>query len=493
MSNRFFNQICLLAIGCLSIVWIDSQNLASTAPSKVANREPDPYEELGMSEGGTISTVPIARITVRERNVYFDRRRGKLLKPPGYFQGLYNFSEGLARVVKNDKVGFINERGEWAISPRFQDRDSSPERDELSFHEGAAAITVGDKYGFIDRQGKLFTSTNFSLVRAFDRGLAVVLVGDKYGFINKQGKFVLTPQFSAEPEGSFARGGMLVKRNGKERCIDNRGLPAAARTCDYIRVTPNVFEVKNGKVYRQGKLLTDRHWDAVESTRQSYRGVYAYRVGKKWGFVRESGAIVTPPQFDRLDNDVPLAKVFRNGLARVAVNGKYGFVDETGKFVIPAKLEDVRGFAFDPQITPARSGGKWGYIDRQGKWIVPPRFTEAWNFDRRFSSLAMVKIDNKYGFIDRRGQIVVPAKFDEIYDNTPYNGGVGLLNYFDSLRNDGLVPVRIGTKWGYINTHGIVTIPIRSDRANSFEYGVAEVQVGKRISYLDRQGKVLPF
>jgi WG containing repeat len=115
------------------------------------------------------------------------------------------------------------------------------------------------------------------------------------------------------------------------------------------------------------------------------------------------------------------------------------------------------------------------------------------NFDRRFSSLAIVKIDNKYGFIDRQGKIVVPARFDEIYDNTPYNGGVGVLNYFDSLHNDGLVPARIGTKWGYINTHGIVTIPIRFDSANNFVYGVAEVQVGKRISYLDRQGKVLPF
>jgi WG containing repeat len=72
------------------------------------------------------------------------------------------------------------------------------------------------------------------------------------------------------------------------------------------------------------------------------------------------------------------------------------------------------------------------------------------NFDRRFSSLAIVKIDNKYGFIDRQGKIVVPARFDEIYDNTPYNGGVGVLNYFDSLHNDGLVPARIGTKWGLL-------------------------------------------
>ncbi len=493
MSSRFLIKICLLPIVCWPIVWIGSQNLAPTAASKVFNRELDPYEELGMSESGTISTEPIARINVREHAVYVDRRRGKLLKPPGYFQELYKFSEGLARVVKNDRVGFINERGEWAISPRFEHKYSSPDRYESSFHEGAAAITIGDNYGFINRQGKLFTSTNFKRVRAFERGLAVVQVGDKYGLINKQGKFVLKPQFSVEPEGSFDRGGMLVKRNGKERCIDNRGLTVPDRVCAYIRVVPNAFEVKDGKVYHRGKFLADRRWDGVVDSRQAYRGVYMYKVGKKWGLVRESGAIVTPPQFDGIDLVHPLSKVFRNGLAKVKVNGKYGFVDETGKFVIPAKFVDVDNFAFDPQIARAQSDGKWGYIDRQGKFIIPPQFTEAGNFDRRFGALAMVKIANKYGFIDRQGKIVVPAQFDEIYDNTPYNGGVGVLNYFDSLRNDGLVPARIGTKWGYINTHGIATIPIRFDRANSFEYGVAEVQLGNRILYIDRQGKVLPF
>jgi WG containing repeat len=496
MLSRFLTKICLLTIVCLPIVWIGSQNLANTSASKVFNRELDPYEELGMSESATIATEPIARINVREHDVYFDRRRGRLLKPPGYFQELYKFSEGLARVVKHDRVGFINERGEWAIPPQFQNKYSSPDRYELSFHEGAAAITVGDNYGFINRQGKLFTSTNFKHVRAFDRGLAVVQVGDKYGLINKQGKFVLKPQFAVEPEGSFTRGGMLVKRNGKERCIDNRGLPAADRSCAYIRaiqVAPDVFEVKNGKVYHRGKLLADRQWDEVVGSSQAYRGAYMYRAGKKWGLVHESGTIITPPQFDDINIVHPLSRVFRNGLAKVKVNGKYGFVDETGKFIIPATLIYVDDFGFDPQITPAQSGGKWGYINRQGKFIIPPRFTEAQNFDRRFGALAMVKIANKYGFIDRQGKIVVPAQFDEIYDNTPYNGGVGVLNYFDSLHNDGLVPARIGTKWGYINTHGIVQIPIRFDRANSFLYGVAEVQAGNRILYLDRQGKVLSF
>jgi WG containing repeat len=69
---------------------------------------------------------------------------------------------------------YLNERGEWAISPRFQNKGSFSDdrRFELSFNEGAAAIKVGDNYGFIDRQGKLFTPTNFKLVRAFDRGVA---------------------------------------------------------------------------------------------------------------------------------------------------------------------------------------------------------------------------------------------------------------------------------------------------------------------------------
>jgi hypothetical protein len=263
------------------------------------------------SDARRIEKQQILIIDVRGESVYFDRRRGKLLKSSGYSVG-ERFGEGLARVTskKNKKEGFIDERGEWVISPSFEPsefgspmmnaNDRTDDRDV--FHEGAAPVKVGEKYRFINKQGKFFTSS-FDSVTAFDRGVAVVSVNSKYGLVNKQGKFIIPPQFDKEPSVYHGRDGMLVvQQNGRQQCLDNRGLSAPEHTCQDMlaeqekqkkeereeeakkksRQPESAFKVENGAVYLNGKLLLDRYWNQVST---GCRGVYMYRVGDKWGVV----------------------------------------------------------------------------------------------------------------------------------------------------------------------------------------------------------------
>jgi WG containing repeat len=481
-----------------STLWLLSScnlnNLSSSAPiskpdPKIVNssssprlvRDPDPYQELDDSEILTIEKQPIVIINVRGKDVYFDRRRGKLLKLPGKFQRISNFSEGLARASKNGKkYGFINERGEWVIPPQF---DTSEEH-------------------FPHR---------FGSAEDFNDGVALVLVGEKYGVIDRQGKFIISPQSDKNLYSYVGKdGSLLVKLNGviKKCSINNDPGVYLADTCNPIQKEAQAkeiqppkpaFRVDKGAVYLKGKLLPDRRWDAVfgqSSYDSDGYGVYMYQVGKKWGLVHESGEIRTPPQFDRIESMSKIPpKVFYNGLAKVSMNGKFGFIDEMGKFIIPLKFEDVKPFDFDPERSIARLGGKWIHIDRQGNFLFPVYGDLDFNhnvFDRRFGSLAMVKIKDKYGFIDRQGKLVVPPKYDEIINDTP-NNGYGIESYYDSLRKEEITQARIGNKWGYINTQGAIQIPMKFDNAESFKYGVAEVTIGKRIFYIDRQGKTLPF
>jgi WG containing repeat len=478
------------------------------------------------SDAKRIEKQRIVIINVRGENVYFDRRRGKLLKSSVGAR----FGEGLARVPsqKNGKEGFINERGEWAISPSFEPSDFERYQDVTNtnelhddrevFHEGAAPVKVGGKYRFINKQGQFFTSS-FDSVTAFDRGVAVVSVNSKYGLINKQGKFIIPLQFDKAPDVYHDRGGILVvPQNGRQQCLDNRGLSAPEHTCQNMLAEienqkkkqreeeakeksfqpESAFTVENGAVYLNGKLLLDRYWNQVST---GCRGVYMYRVGDQWGVVHQSGEIKTPPQFDRIDELVTqrgfesqiIHCPFKNGLARVSVNGKMGFVDETGKFATPPKFEFVDNFEEDPDRTYAKSGSKRGLIDRQGNFINPPvLFGLRDSFDGRFSSVAVVKRKGKYEFIDRQGKLVVPARYDEIAINNP-GSFRGVPGYYDSLGRDKLIQVRIGKKWGYINTSGIIQIPVKFDEAGFFKYGVAEVKVGAQTFYIDRQGKTLPF
>jgi hypothetical protein len=496
--HNFSGKIALISLLCTVMIYGVSKSLAITqSSSAVADRETNLYEDLNFSSlNKLVGSIGIVR--VRNKEVYFDLKNQKLLKPPGYFEIISPFSEGLAGVVKNGKIGFINERGEWAITPRFPHDNSMPDM----FYEGTALIDVGKKVRFINKQGQFITPA-FDFARRFDRGVAIVMVGKKYGLINKQGKFIISPQFKEEPRGNFTSGGMLVKIDDRQQCIDNRGLQIKIDACKYIleerKPDRSAFEVKNGSVYFQGKLLPGYKWDRVVKSLNSdtYRGMYVYLVRGKWGLVHESGKVITPAKFDitYIDDNRKVIfyhQYFYNGLAQAKINGKYGFIDETGKFVISPKFDSVESFAFDSKITAVKVGSKWGAIDRQGNMLISPRFESSFQFDRRFGSLAMLKEKNKYGFIDRQGKIVMPAQIDEIrsedFANRP-----GADNFYDSLPNEGLVKARIGNKWGYVNTQGKIQIPMQFDEAVDFQYGVAEVKLGVRVLYIDRQGKVLPF
>jgi WG containing repeat len=497
LNRRTFNIHLLLIFPCLLIILMLSYKL----PSLALEPEVNLFERLEQGRVNTVAKQPIVIIDIWGHKVYFDRRSKTLLKPPGYFEKLFSFSEGLARVVRKGKVGFINERGQWVIKPRFSADDNDSRHDyNLNFHEGAAIIKIDDKYGFVNRQGKLFTSTNFDFARPFNQGVAVVIIDGKYGLINQRGRFIISPQLTEAPMGDFAEGGLLVRRNNQENCINKQGRIIEMVACQYIKNESGyensyAFRVDKGAVYFNGKLFPNQHWDRVTKSRgfETYRGLYIYQVDGKWGIVHESGKIITPPQFDvLLRAEMYLSYYFNNGLALVKINGKYGFIDETGGFVIEPKLERASPFEFDAEITTAMSGGKIGYIDRRGKFIIPPQFTEAFPFDRRFGSLARVKVNNKYGFIDRQGKMVIPAQFDEIFDQNPFSS-VGVLNYYDSFYNDGLVPARRGKKWVYLNAKAVVGIPQQFDAASGFHYGIAEVQSGVRTFYIDRKGKILPF
>jgi hypothetical protein len=75
----------------------------------------------------------------------------------------------LSAVRVKDKYGYINERGEEVIAPRFDDA--------WRFANGLAAVKAEGKYGYIDEQGKIVIPPRFARVHNFAaNGLAVASV-----------------------------------------------------------------------------------------------------------------------------------------------------------------------------------------------------------------------------------------------------------------------------------------------------------------------------
>lgn len=63
------------------------------------------------------------------------------------YRNVRSYSEGLAPAQHaSGKWGFVNERQEWVIQPKFDDAKE--------FQVGKAAVRLGNKWGFIDKRGE---------------------------------------------------------------------------------------------------------------------------------------------------------------------------------------------------------------------------------------------------------------------------------------------------------------------------------------------------
>jgi len=85
----------------------------------------------------------MARVS-KDKKFGFIGTDGKILIPLKY-NNAHNFSEGVA-AVKEDKWGFINEKGNYVIPAKYDDA--------VTFYQGNAVVAEGTKRYYIDHEGK---------------------------------------------------------------------------------------------------------------------------------------------------------------------------------------------------------------------------------------------------------------------------------------------------------------------------------------------------
>jgi hypothetical protein len=152
-------------------------------------------------------------------------------------------------------------------------------------------------------------------------------------------------------------------------------------------------------------------------------------------------------------------------------NGKFGYIDQTGRVVIAPQYETTYGFS--EGLAAVKLNGKYGYIDATGRLVIPAQFEDTYMFSE---GLAWVKVNGQYAWIDRTGKVVIPPQAFEAV-------AVGF--------SDGMLAVKRGGKWGFMDRTGRVRIEPRFDKQAKFRYGVAQVHLDHKHSYIDREGRVL--
>jgi serine/threonine protein kinase len=145
---------------------------------------------------------------------FFIKKNGTEVIPLKYYDGVNDFSEGLAPVKKNGKWGFIDKSGNEVIPCIYDDAENFSE-------EGFAAVKKGKKWGFINKAGNEVIPCIYDYVDDFSEGLAPVEKNGKSGFIDKAGKEVIPCIYDGA--GVFSEGLASVGKGRKVGFIDKTG------------------------------------------------------------------------------------------------------------------------------------------------------------------------------------------------------------------------------------------------------------------------------
>lgn len=208
---------------------------------------------------------------------YFNRFTGEAVIPEQYTHA-WIFSEGLAAVVKEDKVGFIDHRGEVVIDFQYPYLKSNDRRMDFVFHEGYCSMyDEKGKCGIINKKGEWVVKPQYDYIQNPLYGKRVFMKNDKYGLMDDSLHIVIRAEYRYITQTlDYA----IVSKSDETRMqMSYRGEV----------LNPMLYDTIDRLDYYTGKYLDDG------TEMQAPTGLYCYTVGNRRGLMDEKGKLVTLP------------------------------------------------------------------------------------------------------------------------------------------------------------------------------------------------------
>ncbi|WP_459195439.1 WG repeat-containing protein [Wukongibacter baidiensis] len=119
-------------------------------------------------------------------------------------------STNLVPVIEEDKLGFINIKGEEIIKPEY-------DSENYSFSKECMAVSQNNQMFYIDEEGERIGDLVFEDANSFTNGLAEVKLDGKWGVVDRTGEIVVPCIF--EEVYVYRNGLARVSKNGKDGLI----------------------------------------------------------------------------------------------------------------------------------------------------------------------------------------------------------------------------------------------------------------------------------
>ena len=273
-------------------------------------------QHIFINEYNTEDSLVVFRTFDRLRG-YLNVNTGKIIIPAQYNRA-WNFSEGIAGVLKDGVVSFIKEDGEPAFEPTFRIfyYDDYSEM-AFQFHDGLCVMrTMDNKWGLINTRGEWVVDPAYTGIDRPRYGYRIVTDGSMFGLLAKDGKIALPMEYDMIRLADDGRGFVLVK-DGCAKEVDR-----------HLNTTfPFVHDGIHELFYVDSYIDKDDYYeegDHASGTPEYWR----YDIGPMSGVMDRQGNVIIPAKYYMI-------RIVDDNLFEVEVtcNGNRILLDSKGQYV----------------------------------------------------------------------------------------------------------------------------------------------------------------
>ena len=162
---------------------------------------------------------------------------------------------GMAKIVENKKIGFIDRDGQILAAPQFKYAEYP--------HDGFVWVSGDSGWCALDRTGKMVVAPNktFQYVYGFNEGVAWIRFNNLYGLVDTTGRLIASPSLDFRNPCSFKDGLGWVQNDGLWSLLKKNGEVVFQIKCsgagEFVGdLAPIWFDEKRkGYVNKQGKVV----------------------------------------------------------------------------------------------------------------------------------------------------------------------------------------------------------------------------------------------
>ena len=254
---------------------------------------------------------------------FLNVRSGEVAIPEQYRRA-WVFSEGVAAVMKGDKLGFVDARNETVLPFRYDYAGRNGMAIDYLFRGGYCTMTDSrGACGLIDRSGRWVIEPQYDCIWPPHEGkYRIVKEGEAYGLLDENLEFVFPIEYEyIEYSGDR---GVLLSKDGYKWRADYDGTVLEPFVCDYTDYLS--YASGYGSYAEEDGSGDEARYSALTYTLSDY---LTYTIGNRCGVVRrDDGKVIVPARYDRINMLSPA--LFE---AQDPKDGHWVFIDIHGKIV----------------------------------------------------------------------------------------------------------------------------------------------------------------